>query len=58
VALGHSHVKKGDSEAQLPVVHILRFDGDHRLLETLQPAGPQELEPKSPRALPAVLGSL
>ena len=28
VGLGHSHVKKGDSEAQLPVVHILRFDGD------------------------------
>ena len=29
VALGHSHVKKGGNEAQLPVVHILRFDGDH-----------------------------
>jgi ketosteroid isomerase-like protein len=28
VALGHSHVKKGGNEAQLPVVHILRFDGD------------------------------
>ena len=28
VALGHSQVKKGDSSAQLPVVHILRFDGD------------------------------
>ena len=27
VALGHSHVKKGDKEAKLPVVHILRFDG-------------------------------
>ena len=26
VALGHSHVKKGDKEAKLPVVHILRFD--------------------------------
>jgi uncharacterized protein len=28
VALGHSHVKKGGGEAQLPVVHILRFEGD------------------------------
>jgi ketosteroid isomerase-like protein len=28
VALGHSHVKKGGREGQLPVVHILRFDGD------------------------------
>jgi ketosteroid isomerase-like protein len=28
VALGHSHVKKGGREAQLPVVHILRFGGD------------------------------
>jgi uncharacterized protein len=28
VALGHSHVKKGGQEAQLPVVHILRFGGD------------------------------
>jgi uncharacterized protein len=28
VALGHTHVKKGDRAAQLPVVHILRFDGD------------------------------
>jgi ketosteroid isomerase-like protein len=28
VALGHTHVKKGDKETQLPVVHILRFDGD------------------------------
>ena len=28
VALAHSHVKKGDREAQLPVVHILRFEGD------------------------------
>jgi ketosteroid isomerase-like protein len=26
VALGHSHVKKGDKEAQTPVVHILRFE--------------------------------
>jgi ketosteroid isomerase-like protein len=26
VALGHSHVKKGDNEAQAPVVHILRFE--------------------------------
>jgi len=28
VALGHTHVKKGGQDAQLPVVHILRFDGD------------------------------
>ena len=28
VALGHSHVKKDGREAQLPVVHILRFEGD------------------------------
>jgi uncharacterized protein len=28
VALGHSHVKKGDREAELPVVHILTFGGD------------------------------
>jgi ketosteroid isomerase-like protein len=28
VALGHSQVKKGDGSAKLPVVHILRFDGD------------------------------
>ena len=28
VALGHSNVKKGDQSAELPVVHILRFDGD------------------------------
>ena len=28
VALGHSNVKKGDKSAELPVVHILRFDGD------------------------------
>lgn len=28
VALGHTHVKKGGNETQLPVVHILRFDGD------------------------------
>ena len=28
VALGHSNVKKGGQEAELPVVHILRFDGD------------------------------
>ena len=28
VALGHSHVQKDGREAQLPVVHILRFDGD------------------------------
>lgn len=27
VSLGHTHVKKDDREAQLPVVHILRFDG-------------------------------
>src|SRR3954466_11253715 len=27
VALGHSHVKKDGREGQLPVVHILRFDG-------------------------------
>ena len=26
VALGHSHIKKGDMEAQAPVVHILRFE--------------------------------
>jgi uncharacterized protein len=26
VALGHSHLKKGDNEAQAPVVHILRFE--------------------------------
>ena len=28
VALGHSNVKKGGNSAELPVVHILRFDGD------------------------------
>lgn len=28
VALGHTHVKKGGKEAQLPVVHILRFEGE------------------------------
>jgi ketosteroid isomerase-like protein len=28
VALGHSQVKKGDRSAKLPVVHILRFNGD------------------------------
>ena len=28
VALGHSNVKKGDKSAELPVVHILRFEGD------------------------------
>ena len=28
VALGHSNVKKGDKSAELPVVHILRFQGD------------------------------
>ena len=28
VALGHSNVKKGGQEAELPVVHILRFEGD------------------------------
>lgn len=28
VALGHSEVKKGGKSAKLPVVHILRFDGD------------------------------
>jgi ketosteroid isomerase-like protein len=28
VALGHSQVKKGGNSAKLPVVHILRFDGD------------------------------
>jgi hypothetical protein len=28
VALGHSHLKKDGREAQLPVVHILRFEGD------------------------------
>jgi ketosteroid isomerase-like protein len=26
VALGHSHLKKGDNEVQTPVVHILRFE--------------------------------
>jgi ketosteroid isomerase-like protein len=26
VVLGHSHIKKGDQEAQAPVVHILRFE--------------------------------
>jgi ketosteroid isomerase-like protein len=26
VALGHSHLKKDGKEAQLPVVHILRFE--------------------------------
>ena len=28
VALGHSNVKKGGNSAELPVVHILRFQGD------------------------------
>lgn len=28
VVLGHTDVKKGDNSAQLPVVHIWRFDGD------------------------------
>lgn len=27
VVLGHTDVKKGDNSAQLPVVHIWRFDG-------------------------------
>ena len=44
VALGHSHVKKGDNETEAPVVHILRFDGDWKvtrfqiLTDTLQAA--------------------
>jgi ketosteroid isomerase-like protein len=43
VALGHTHVKKGDDEAQTPVVHILRFeDGKVKrfqiLTDTLQAA--------------------
>ena len=28
VVLGHTDVKKGDQSAQLPVVHIWRFEGD------------------------------
>jgi uncharacterized protein len=28
VVLGHTDVKKGDNEAQIPVVHIWRWEGD------------------------------
>jgi ketosteroid isomerase-like protein len=28
VVLGHTDVKKGDDSAQIPVVHIWRFEGD------------------------------
>lgn len=43
VVLGHTDVKKGDQTAQIPVVHIWRFEGDHVkrlqiLTDTLQGA--------------------
>ncbi len=43
VVLGHTDVKKGDKSAQVPVVHIWRFDGDKAcrlqiLTDTLQGA--------------------
>ena len=43
VALGHTRVKKGDQSAQLPVVHVWRFEGDNPcrlqiLTDTLQGA--------------------
>jgi uncharacterized protein len=43
VVLGHTDVKKGDQSAQIPVVHIWRFQGDQAcrlqvLTDTLQVA--------------------
>lgn len=43
VVLGHTDVKKGDKSAQLPVVHVWRFQGDQVcrlqvLTDTLQGA--------------------
>jgi len=43
VVLGHQNVKKGDQSAELPVVHIWRFEGDKAcrlqlLTDTLQGA--------------------
>lgn len=44
IVLGHTRVKKGDQEAQLPVVHIWRFRGEEEvcrlqiLTDTLQGA--------------------
>ena len=28
MVLGHTNVKKGDQSAELPIVHIWRFEGD------------------------------
>ena len=28
VMLGHTNVKKGDNSAKIPVVHVLRYEGD------------------------------
>jgi ketosteroid isomerase-like protein len=43
VVLGHTDVKKGDNSAQIPVVHIWRYEGDEIkrlqvLTDTLQTA--------------------
>jgi ketosteroid isomerase-like protein len=43
VVLGHTNVKKGDNSAEIPVVHIWRFQGDQAcrlqiLTDTLQGA--------------------
>lgn len=43
VVLGHTDVKKGDQSAQIPVVHVWRFQGDQAcrlqiLTDTLQGA--------------------
>ena len=43
VVLGHTNVKKGDSQAEIPVVHVWRYEGDEVkrlqiLTDTLQSA--------------------